>query len=133
MASFNTLTYSTLAMKEQICEIEIKNLRLRTIIGFNDWEREKKQDVIISVRFRYNAARAVAGDEVSEIVNYRTMTKQIIQKVEKSDFKLIESLTGMIYDTVRSAKGVTAASVTVEKPHALRFCDNLISRISDYE
>lgn len=120
-------------MEQKTCEIEIKNLRLRTIIGFNDWEREKPQDVVISITFRYDATKALAGDEVSEIVNYRTMTKQIIQKVEKSDFKLIESLTGMIYDTVRSTQGITAARVTVEKPHALRFCDNLISTISDYE
>ncbi|NEO23789.1 MAG: dihydroneopterin triphosphate 2'-epimerase, partial [Moorea sp. SIO4A5] len=30
--------------------LEIKNLRLRTIIGFNDWERKTKQDVVINIK-----------------------------------------------------------------------------------
>lgn len=120
-------------MKQQLCEIEIKKLRLRTIIGFNDWERVTPQDVVISVKFRYDAAKAISSDDVSGAINYRTITKKIIEKVEKSDFNLVESLTNMVFELVSSTPGVIGTSVTVEKPQALRYVDNLISKISDYE
>ena len=34
-------------MKED--RIEIKDLLLRGIIGINDWEREKKQDILVNI------------------------------------------------------------------------------------
>lgn len=114
-------------------EIEVKNLRLRTIIGFNDWEREKPQDVVISVRLTYDANQAIESDNVEHAVDYKTITKTIIKKVEDSSFNLLESLADMIYKTVHSFNGVQKVHVTVEKPHCLRFCDNVIVRLSDYE
>ncbi len=120
-------------MNHQNLEIEIKNLRLRTIIGFNDWEREKPQDVVISVAFTYDASRAIADDHVEHAVNYRTMTKQIIDEVEKSSFNMVEALADRIYHLVHSFEGVKKVRLTLEKPHSLRFCDNLIVRISDYD
>ena len=120
-------------MSAKNLEIEIKNLRLRTIIGFNDWEREKPQDVVISIKLTYNAQKAIQGDDVTYAVDYKTITKAIIQKVEEAQFNLLESLANMVYEHVHSYKGVNTVEVTVEKPHCLRFSDNVIARISDNE
>lgn len=120
-------------MSQRDLEIEIKNLRLRTIIGFNDWEREKPQDVVISVAFTYDATRAIAGDTVEHAVNYRTITKDIIRKVEQSSFKMVEALADMIYNLVHTYDGVKKVRVVLEKPNCLRYCDNLIIRLSDYD
>ncbi|HKJ34764.1 MAG TPA: dihydroneopterin aldolase [Balneolales bacterium] len=114
-------------------EIEVQNLRLRTIIGFNDWEREKPQDIVISVRLTYDAGQAIKTDDVEHAVDYKTITKTIIKKVEDSSFNLLESLADMIYNTIHSFSGVQKVYVKVEKPHCLRFCDNVIVRLSDYD
>lgn len=118
-------------MSAKDLEIEIKNIRLRTIIGFNDWEREKPQDVVISVKLTYDAQKAVQDDDVTFAVDYKTITKAIIQKVEETEFNLLESLANMIYEHVHTYAGVKTVSVIVEKPHCLRFSDNVIARISD--
>jgi FolB domain-containing protein len=118
-------------MGNKIVLIQIKNLRLRTIIGFADWERKKLQDVIVNIDFQYDASTAMKTDEREDAVNYKIMTKRIIKEVESSSFNLIESLASKIYDLVYESEGIKMVSVTVEKPHALRFCDNVMVTISD--
>ncbi|HYW34596.1 MAG TPA: dihydroneopterin aldolase [Balneolaceae bacterium] len=120
-------------MQKKLTEVEIKNMRLRAILGINDWEREKKQDIVISIRFIYDAAAAITDDQIEAAVNYKTITKQIMRFVEESDFLLIETLADKLFEMVSSVRGVVNTHITVEKPHALRFCDNLIVRRSDYD
>lgn len=120
-------------MKKKLAEVEIHKLRLRTIIGFKDWEREKLQDVVITIRFKYDAAEAARTDRVEHAVDYKTITKKVIRFVEESKFFLIEALAENIYQIVHAFDGVEAACVVVEKPNALRFCDNVMVKISDYD
>ncbi len=116
---------------KKIAKIRIKNLRLRTIIGFADWERKKRQDVVVNLHFKYDAAEAISTDQNEEAVDYKTITKRIIKEVEDSSFNLIESLASKIYDLVHEDARVKEVSVTVEKPHALRFSDNVMVTIED--
>lgn len=44
--------------------VRVENLRLRSYIGFIDWETEKLQDVIISFSFKYDTAMAAKSDDV---------------------------------------------------------------------
>ncbi len=110
--------------------IRIKNLRLRTYIGFNDDERRKRQDVIINVRFDYQAEKAADSDDVDYAVNYRTITKKIIAHVEGNSFLLLEKLTAEVLDLVMEADTVRFAQVEVDKPHALRFADSVSASLS---
>ncbi len=105
--------------------IRIKNLRLRTYIGFNDEEREKRQDVVINVRFRYKADEAAETDDVRYAVNYRTITKEIIRLVEGGQFLLLERLAAEVLDLVMREPRILFAEVEVDKPHALRFSDSV--------
>jgi D-erythro-7,8-dihydroneopterin triphosphate epimerase len=119
-------------MEKKLTEIEIKNMRVRTILGINDWEREKEQDIVISIKFTYDAAQAIADDQVDEAINYKTITKDVLSYVGESEYFLIETLTDTLYQMITKIEGVKKTCVVVEKPHALRFCDNLIVRRSDY-
>ncbi len=112
-------------------EIAMQNIRLRTIIGINNWERENKQDVIISVSFRYDASEAIEKDNVSEAVNYKLITKKIISSVESSSFNLLESLANMVYRIIKEDSRIEDIEVIVEKPFALRFSDGVSCRISE--
>jgi len=120
-------------MQEKLTEIEVKNMRVRAILGFKDWEREKKQDIVVSFRFLYDATAAISDDRVDRAIDYKTITKRILRFVEDSDFYLIESLADAIFKMVSAIEGVEKTHVKVEKPHALRFCDNLVVRRTDYE
>ena len=105
--------------------IRIKNLRLRTIIGLNDWERKKQQDIIINLKIQVDDESAVTSDDLADGVDYKKIKYQILQEVEKTSFYLIEKLAGFILDLVFENEKVTKASVEIDKPHALRFAESV--------
>jgi 2-amino-4-hydroxy-6-hydroxymethyldihydropteridine diphosphokinase len=102
-------------------QIQIKDLLLRTIIGINDEERHKRQDVLINIVLHADTRAAGASDCIDDAVNYRTVTKQIIELVEGSQFYLVEKLAAEIAAICLDDPRVERAAVRVEKPGALRF------------
>jgi D-erythro-7,8-dihydroneopterin triphosphate epimerase len=120
-------------MSSRTVQIVIENLRLRTIVGVNDWEQSVLQDVVITISLKYDASKAVETDDISEAVDYKGLTKAVIPAVENSRFRLLESLAAKVYGLVREIPDTRDVVVTVEKPGALRFCDNVVARISDNE
>ena len=64
--------------------IEIKDLLLRAIVGIKPDERVKKQDVLLNIVFATDIGAAAASDDIVETVNYRSVTKQIIELVGPS-------------------------------------------------
>jgi D-erythro-7,8-dihydroneopterin triphosphate epimerase len=105
--------------------IRIRDLRLRTFIGFNPEEREKRQDIIINIEVRYNMSAAVLDDCVEEALNYKIITKKVIELVEQGRFLLLEKLVGDVLYICSDHPDILFASVTIEKPHALRFADSV--------
>lgn len=115
-------------------QFEIQNLRLRTIIGVNEWEREKPQDIIISIRYKCDVSKAETTDNLEDTFNYKTLTKRIIKEVENSNFRLLEALVNFIYKICKEDGQLKDVRVKVEKPNALRYCDNVIAiKYDNYE
>jgi FolB domain-containing protein len=114
--------------------IVIKDLLVRGIIGINDWEREKKQDILVNITLFTDLRAAGASDSIEDSVNYRTITKKIIKHLEESERFTVEAL---VHDLVRlclAEDGVIKARVRVEKPGALRYARSVgveIERTSD--
>lgn len=110
--------------------ISIKNLRLRTFIGFNPEEKEKQQDIIVNAELRYDALAAVQSDDVEQAVDYKAITKAIIHHVENNRFQLLEKLVGDVLNICCESDAIDYASVTIDKPHALRFADSVALTLS---
>lgn len=106
-------------------KITIKNLLLRTIIGLNDWERTKKQDVLLNLNITVADEKACFTDNINDSLDYKKLTKKIIQDVESVNFFLIEKLAGFVMDIIFENDMVAYASVEVGKPHALRFSESV--------
>lgn len=101
--------------------IQIKDLLVRTIIGINDEERHNKQDVVINITLYTDHTAAGASDDIADAVNYKTIAKQTIKRVEESQFYLVEKMAQEIVKLCLADSRVERAVVTVEKPGALRF------------
>ncbi|MCJ7708081.1 MAG: dihydroneopterin aldolase [Anaerolineales bacterium] len=101
--------------------IEIKDLLLRGIVGINDWEREKPQDILVNITLFADLRRAGASDDLTDSVNYRTLTKQIITHVESVGRFTVEALAADVARLCLETPGVQRARVRIEKPGALRF------------
>lgn len=106
-------------MKED--RIDIHDLLLRGIIGINDWEREKQQDILINISLFGDFRSAGESDDIADTINYRTVTKKVIKHVETSKRFTVEALASDIARICLKEPGVQRARVRVEKPGALRF------------
>lgn len=112
-------------MRPKQATINISNLRLRTYIGFNPDEMQKKQDVVINIEIQYAINPAAMDDQVEQALNYKTITKQVIEHVESGRFLLLEKLVADVLDICSVHRDVLHARVTTDKPHALRFADSV--------
>jgi len=101
--------------------IDIVDLHLRALVGINDEEREKLQDVLLNVTLWCDHRAAGASDDIADAVNYRTITKEVIELVDRRSFDLLERLATVVADTALAHDGVERVSVSAEKPGALRF------------
>jgi len=110
--------------------VQITNLRLDTMIGCNDWERTLTQEVVINVSMEFDPAEALSADRLDATLDYRAIKKKIVAGVTSSSFKLLESLTAYIVGLVMEERRVRHATVTVDKPKALRFADSVSITLS---
>ena len=101
--------------------IMIEDLLLRTIVGIKPDEREKRQDVLINLELHADTRPAGASDDIDDAVNYRTIAKRVIERVETSEFYLVEKMAAEIAAICLSEPRGNAVRVRVEKPGALRF------------
>ena len=101
--------------------ILIRDLLVRTVIGVHDWERKARQDVVINIELEVDAWLAGQSDDFRDTVDYRAVTKRVIEFVQSSEFQLVEALAQGISDLCLEDTRIERARIRVEKPGALRF------------
>ena len=103
--------------------IRVKDLSLRTFIGFKPHEKKHKQDVLIQLEVEVETSMVEHNDDYQAkgFYDYRSMTKSVIKLVEESRYDLLEALTRKVLDEIMSNPLVKKAKVEIEKPHALRY------------
>ncbi|MEM7802919.1 MAG: dihydroneopterin aldolase [Chloroflexota bacterium] len=108
-------------------KVIIKNLLCRGILGINPDERIKKQDILVNIVLTTDVRKAAASDNIEDAVNYKSITKRILQHVEEDQQDLL--VEKLVTDIARIClfefEGVKTAAVRVEKPSALRFADSV--------
>ena len=102
-------------------KIYIRDLALRCIIGIFPEERDNLQDVLINVTLEADLSKGAETDRIEDTIDYKSINKEIVRMVEGSRFNLIEALAENIAQICLSRDPVSAVTVTVDKPGALRF------------
>lgn len=98
----------------------LRDLRVDTVIGIFEWERNTRQVVAIDLEMATDTARAAATDSIDDALDYKTISKRLIEFVGGSSFKLVETLAEEIARVVREEFGVAWVKVTLSKPGAIR-------------
>ena len=103
--------------------IRVKDLTIRTFIGFKPHEKKYKQDVIIQLEVDVDTSMVESNDdpETAGFYDYRNMSKSVTKLVEESRFDLLEVLTRKVLDEIMDNPMIRKARVEIEKPHALRY------------
>ncbi len=105
--------------------IKLKNLRLRTIVGVNNWERTQAQEVVLNIAMEFDGSAAAASDNIADTIDYKALKHRIMDAVEGSSFYLLERLAARVIEVIKSDPKVNWASVEIDKVGALRFCDSV--------
>jgi len=98
----------------------LRDLRVETIIGIFDWERTTRQVVGIDLEMAADIARAARSDSIADALDYKAISKRLIDFVSASSFQLVETLAEEIARIVREEFGVPWVRVTLSKPGAIR-------------
>jgi dihydroneopterin aldolase len=70
----------------------IRDLRIDTVIGIYDWEREIRQTVVFDLEMGADIARAAQSDSIEDTLDYKAVSKRLVEFVRDSEFQLVETL-----------------------------------------
>jgi FolB domain-containing protein len=102
-------------------QVIIRDLIARGIIGINNWEREKPQEILINLTLFADLRAAGQNDDITDSVNYRTVAKKVLAHAESAGRLTVEALAADLARICLAEPGVLKARVRVEKPGAVRF------------
>ena len=98
----------------------IEDLRIQTVIGVFDWEREITQTVSLDLKMAFDISRAGNSDNIADTLDYKAVSKRLIQFVEASEFQLVEALAEQCASIVLEEFPVTWLYLKLSKPGAVR-------------
>lgn len=98
----------------------VKDLRVDTVIGIYDWERKIRQVVSIDLEMGTDIAAAARSDDISDTLNYKSVSKRIIGFVRDSEFELVEKLAEQIAEIVLTEFPTPWLRLKLGKPGAVR-------------
>ncbi len=106
-------------------KVIIKDLLARGIIGVNDWEREKAQNILINITAFTDTRRAAETDKLADCLDYRALAKKVQAHAESVSRFTVEALANDLAKLCLQEKGVQKVIVRVEKPGAVRFANSV--------
>lgn len=98
----------------------IEDLRIQTVIGVFDWEREITQTISLDLQMAFDIGRAAKSDNIADTLDYKSVSKRLIQFVESSEFQLVEALAEHCAQIVLDEFPVNWLRLKLSKPGAVR-------------
>ncbi|NLC32073.1 MAG: dihydroneopterin aldolase [Clostridiales bacterium] len=105
--------------------VMITNLVARGIIGLNEWEREKLQEIRINIELYGDFDQVGQSDDIKDGVNYRTVAKKVLSYAQTSGHFTVEALAANLARICLEEAGVEKVRMRVEKPGAVRFAESV--------
>ncbi|MBS3765427.1 dihydroneopterin aldolase [Candidatus Bipolaricaulota bacterium] len=105
--------------EEEMDKIRINDLSVGAIIGTEDYERESRQELILSVTVYTDLERAGNTDGLEYTLDYSELESRIRKMVRKSSFQLLEALAEEVAGLALGMRKAKKVKVSVKKPAAL--------------
>jgi dihydroneopterin aldolase len=99
--------------------IFIEQLKLETIIGIHDWERENRQPIILDIEMACSTALAAKSDEITDCIDYFTVSQRMMELADSHEFKLVESFAEAASQIILNEFGADSVKITLHKPDAV--------------
>lgn len=96
-------------------KIHINDLSFKCIIGILDFERIKKQKVIINLSFEYEFSK-------DKFINYAEVSELLKTTMKKEKFLLLEDAILHIENLLNSTYNISNLYIKISKPNILTNC-----------
>lgn len=96
-------------------KIEITDLSFKCIIGILDFERIKKQKVLINISFEYEYSKDI-------FINYAEVSSLIEATMKKEKFLLLEDAILYLESLLLNNYKIDTLKIKISKPNILKNC-----------
>ncbi|QLB20544.1 dihydroneopterin aldolase [Vespertiliibacter pulmonis] len=100
-------------------KVFIHELTAFASIGAYDWEHTIKQRLVFNIEMLWDFTRAVSEDNVEFCLNYAEVSQKILDFVEKTPFRLVETVAYQVADLLQNSYGIEALKIELHKPKAV--------------
>ncbi|HEY4530163.1 MAG TPA: dihydroneopterin aldolase [Luteimonas sp.] len=98
----------------------IEGLEIEALIGIYDWERRIRQTLVFDLEMAFDNRVPAATDDINDTLNYKAVSKRLVEYVSQSDFGLVETLAERCADIVLNEFKVERLRLKLSKPGAVR-------------
>lgn len=101
-------------------KVFIEALEIECVIGIYDWERKIRQPVVLDIEMAFDNTIPAASDDIADTLDYKAVSKRLIQFVSESEFGLVETLAERCAGIIIGEFGVPQVRLKLSKPGAVR-------------
>lgn len=101
-------------------KVFIEGLEIEALIGIYDWERRIRQPLRFDIEMGFDNTRPAATDRIEDTLDYKAVSKRLIEFVSASSFGLVETLAERCAAIILDEFAVEAVSLKLSKPGAVR-------------
>jgi len=100
--------------------IYLNDLKIETIIGIFDWERCVKQTISLDIEMATDIRRAAQTDAIEDTLDYKAVSKRLIDFIAASEFQLVETLAERSAQLLLEEFGISWVKLRINKTGAIR-------------
>ncbi|MFC6840098.1 dihydroneopterin aldolase [Xanthomonas theicola] len=101
-------------------KVFIEGLEIDALIGIYDWERRIRQTLRLDLEMGFDNRVPAASDDIADTLNYKAVSKRLVELVEQSEFGLVETLAERCAAAVLAEFHVRWLRLKLSKPGAVR-------------
>lgn len=107
----------------------IRGLRVETVIGVWEWERQVTQTLLVDVDLYRDTRACGAGDDLDAALDYSKAAQLITEHIQSAQARLIERVANEVATLLLETFDLEKVAVTVHKPGALSAASDTFVRI----
>jgi dihydroneopterin aldolase len=96
-------------------KIEISDLTFKCIIGILDFERIKKQKIIVNISFEYNFSKDL-------FINYAEISQLVKSTMKEQKFLLLEDAILHLETLLNNTYKINNLNIKISKPNIIKNC-----------
>ena len=101
-------------------KVFIEALQIECVIGIYDWERTIKQPIVLDIEMAFDNRIPAASDSIDDTLDYKAVSKRLIQYVSDSSCGLVETLAERCCEIILSEFAVSNVKFKLSKIGAVR-------------